>query len=130
MTILLTAVHVTVCLFLIFIVLVQGGRGAELGATFGGSSQTLFGGRGATTFLSKLTTAAAALFMVTSLLLTIIALKGGSTIIGQPRQGGAPMQRQTLPVPGPAAPGQPAQKPAPAPGVPLTNPPQKTPAGR
>ncbi len=81
MTILVTIVHVLICFLLIFIVLVQGGKGAEVGAVFGGSSQTLFGSRGATTFLGKLTTVFAALFMLTSLILTVTSLRGGGTVV-------------------------------------------------
>ena len=65
-----------VCIFLIGIVLLQGGRGAELGSTFGGgSSQTLFGARGAATILGKITTVMAIIFMFSSLLLTIFSFK-------------------------------------------------------
>ena len=53
----IVVIHLVVCLFLIFIILIQSSKGAEMGAAFGGSSQTLFGSRGAATFLSKLTTA-------------------------------------------------------------------------
>lgn len=78
---LLLVVHVLVSLFLIFIVLIQGGKGAEMGAAFGGgSSQTLFGGRGAATFLGKMTTVVAVVFMLTSLLLAIVSVKGGGII--------------------------------------------------
>lgn len=66
-------IHVTVCLILVGVVLLQSGKGAEMGAAFGGSSQTIFGSRGATTFLSKLTVAAAIIFMVTSLSLSILS---------------------------------------------------------
>ncbi|HBG92770.1 MAG: preprotein translocase subunit SecG [Nitrospirae bacterium GWF2_44_13] len=76
----LLAVHVMVALFLIFIVLIQSGKGAELGAAFGGSSQTLFGSRGAATFFSKLTTIAAVAFMLTSLSLAIVSTKSGSVV--------------------------------------------------
>lgn len=64
---LLILVHVVVCVILILIVLLQGGKGAEMGAAFGGASQTVFGSSGPTDFLGRLTTWAAALFMVTSL---------------------------------------------------------------
>ncbi len=68
MTIFLIIVHVLVCIALIMIVLLQTGKGADMGAAFGGgSSQTLFGSTGASTFLSKATTGAAIIFMVTSL---------------------------------------------------------------
>jgi preprotein translocase subunit SecG len=66
----ITILHVLVCLALIAIVLLQQGKGADIGATFGaGASQTVFGGRGAGSFLSKLTTGSAIVFMVTSLIL-------------------------------------------------------------
>lgn len=79
MTTVLMVIHLLVCLSLIGIVLIQGGKGAELGSAFGGgSSQTLFGGRGAATFLGKMTTVVAIVFMITSLLLAVIAVRGGS----------------------------------------------------
>lgn len=68
MTHVLIIIHVVVSIALIMIVLLQTGKGADMGAAFGGgSSQTLFGSTGASTFLSKLTTIAAVIFMVTSL---------------------------------------------------------------
>ena len=73
-------IHLIVCLFLIFIILIQSSKGAEMGAAFGGSSQTLFGSRGAATFMSKLTTSAAIAFMVTSLLLAVLSVKRGSVM--------------------------------------------------
>ena len=63
-------IHVLSCLFLIVVVLLQTGKGADMGAVFGGGSQTLFGSGGAGNFLTKLTTATAITFMVTSLILT------------------------------------------------------------
>jgi len=80
MVTLLLAVHILVALFLIFIVLIQSGKGADLGAAFGGSSQTIFGSRGAATLFSKLTTIAAVVFMITSLSLAIISVKSGSVV--------------------------------------------------
>ena len=65
--------HVLACMALILIVLLQTGKGAEMGAAFGGASQTLFGGSGGTTFLSKLTTGAAIAFMITCLGLTYLS---------------------------------------------------------
>ena len=68
MTSAIIIIHVLVCVALILIVLLQTGKGSDMGAAFGGgSSQTLFGSTGASTFLSKLTTAAAIVFMLTSL---------------------------------------------------------------
>ncbi len=125
MTILLVIIHLIVCLFLIFIVLIQSSKGAELGAAFGGSSQTLFGSRGGATFLSKLTTISAVVFMVTSLLLAMAASKGGSVVkktLPMEQKSGAPFQPgqqgpvQGVPQQGPVqAPVQnaPAQTPAP-----------------
>ena len=49
------ALHVVVCIALVFIVLLQKGKGADMGAAFGGASQTVFGGAGASSFLSKVT---------------------------------------------------------------------------
>ena len=80
MTIFLIIVHVIVSLFLIAVVLLQSGKGAEIGAAFGGSSQTIFGGRGAATFLSKMTTISAVVFMVTSFVLAIVTTKGSSVV--------------------------------------------------
>ena len=73
---LIVVLHVVACMALILIVLLQTGKGADMGAAFGGASQTLFGGGGGSTFLSKLTTAAAVIFMVTCLGLTY--LTGGA----------------------------------------------------
>ena len=70
MTTLLLILHVTVCLALIAIVLLQGGKGADVGAVFGaGSSQTVFGARGGQSFMGKLTAGVAIIFMLTSLFL-------------------------------------------------------------
>jgi len=63
-------VHIFSCLFLIVVVLLQTGKGADMGAVFGGGSQTLFGSGGAGNFLTRLTTATAIVFMLTSLVLT------------------------------------------------------------
>jgi preprotein translocase subunit SecG len=68
MTLAVVVLHVFVCIFLICVVLLQRGKGAEIGAVFGGgASTTVFGSRGAGSFLSRLTTLAAAIFMITSL---------------------------------------------------------------
>ncbi|MCA1905185.1 MAG: preprotein translocase subunit SecG [Desulfarculus sp.] len=67
MTTVVLIIHLLVCLGLILVVLLQAGKGASMGAAFGGSSQTVFGSAGATTFLAKLTTAVAVVFMLTSL---------------------------------------------------------------
>lgn len=70
-----TVIHVIVCFFLAIVVLLQQGKGSDAGAVFGGSSQTLFGSSGAGNLLTKLTSASAILFMITSLTLTYGAAK-------------------------------------------------------
>ncbi|HEX4771479.1 MAG TPA: preprotein translocase subunit SecG [Bryobacteraceae bacterium] len=76
----LTSLHVVVCFFLIIVVLLQSGKAADLAGAFGGmGSQTVFGPRGTATVLSKATTIAAALFMLTSLSLVIITSRTATT---------------------------------------------------
>jgi preprotein translocase subunit SecG len=70
-TIFLTTLHVIACIFLVIVVLLQKGKGSDVNAVFGGSSQTIFGSSGAGNFLTKLTSATAIVFMFTSLSLTI-----------------------------------------------------------
>ncbi len=70
---LLTVVHVAVCLFLIVIVLLQHGKGADAGATFGGSGQSLFGTEGPVPLLNKITTGVAIVFMMTSVSLAYLS---------------------------------------------------------
>jgi preprotein translocase subunit SecG len=78
MTILLTLLHIVVAFFLIAVVLLQTGKRADLAGAFGGGgSQTAFGARGAATVLSKMTTAAAVLFMLTSIALSIVSSRSG-----------------------------------------------------
>jgi preprotein translocase subunit SecG len=89
MVYLLTALHIIICIFLIIVVLLQSGKAADLAGAFGGmGSQTVFGPRGTATVLSKATTIAAALFMITSLSLVILgartASSGGSVIRTHP----------------------------------------------
>lgn len=102
MLLLLTFIHVIVCLFLIIVVLLQSGKAADLAGAFGGmGSQTAFGPRGAATVLTKATTIAAIVFMFTSLSLSIVATRSGggaaSTVLQNvskpkvdPTKGGAP----------------------------------------
>jgi preprotein translocase subunit SecG len=70
MSIVVTVLHVLACFVLIVVVLLQTGKGADIGAVFGGSSQTIFGSSGAGNLLTRLTTWTAVLFMLTSLFLT------------------------------------------------------------
>ena len=92
--VLITVLHILVCFALILIVLLQAGKGAEMGAAFGGASQTLFGSAGAMGFLTKLTTVAAILFMITSLLLTFSSTRRASTVL---KERPAPVEQQEVP---------------------------------
>ncbi len=75
-TTLIVIIHVVVCVTMILMILLQSGKGADIGAVFGGgSSQTVFGAAGAATFLSKLTIAAAITFMITSIILSYFSGK-------------------------------------------------------
>lgn len=77
-------IHVLVCLVLVLIVLLQSGKGADLAGAFGGGgSQTAFGARGTATFLSKLTTGAAVVFMLTSFTLSLLTSQNESRSIMQ-----------------------------------------------
>jgi preprotein translocase subunit SecG len=76
-------IHLIVCFLMIAAILLQAGKGAEIGAAFGGSSQTVFGSRGPGTFLSKVTVGAAVIFMLSSLSLALLSKKenASSTVI-------------------------------------------------
>lgn len=132
MTIFLIIVHIIVSLFLIAVVLLQSGKGAEIGAAFGGSSQTLFGSRGAATFLSKMTTISAVAFMVTSFSLAIVTTKGSSVVRKAPvtqEQKSVPPTAGTIPgVDTKSVPMPLQQKPTPQPALPQAQQkvPQKT----
>ena len=103
MLILITLIHVAVCLFLIIVVLLQSGKSGDIAAAFGGQgSQTAFGPRGAATALSRATTWSAIIFMVTSITLSVLASRRtGPTSVLQGVRGG-PVKSA------PANPGQPA----------------------
>lgn len=101
---LVTIVHVICCLFLIGVVLLQQGKGADMGAVFGGSSSTIFGSGGAGNFLTRLTTGAAVLFMLTSLTLTYAsARRMSSTVFDTSPAEPPPLEAPANP-PGAAAP--------------------------
>jgi preprotein translocase subunit SecG len=96
----LIILHVLVCIILILIVLLQAGKGADMGAAFGGSSQTVFGSSGAGTFLGKMTAGIAILFMLTSLFLTYTASHRSSSLMDRSK---LPVTGQTLPITKPDA---------------------------
>lgn len=125
MTIALTILHVIVSLFMICVVLLQSGKGAEMGASFGSSgSQSVFGAGGGTSFLSKMTTGAAIIFMLTSLTLAYVSGMPSSSSIMSGKGKSAPVQATpAAPATAPAgqAPAVPAQagKPATVPAAPV-----------
>src|SRR5438128_1030694 len=127
------AVHVAACVFLIVVVLLQTGKGADMGAVFGGGSQTLFGSGGAGNFLTKLTTGTAIAFMITSLILTYGASRSPTSHLIEklPASAAAPaVPAPAAPAPQAAAGGEaapPAEAPPPA-QAPVANAPAPAPA--
>jgi len=111
-------IHILACVFLIVVVLLQTGKGADMGAVFGGGSQTLFGSSGAGNFLTKLTTGTAIAFMLTSLILTWGANRSPSSNL-----------LDRLPAPAAQAPAVPEQPSAPATPPANTAPQGEAPAG-
>ncbi|CAB5110556.1 Protein translocase membrane subunit SecG [Olavius algarvensis associated proteobacterium Delta 3] len=115
MSIPIIVIHVVVSIALILIVLLQTGKGADMGASFGGgSSQTLFGSTGGAGFMGKLTTGAAIIFMVTSL---VLAYMSGRTPVDSIMTDSPPPLEQTTEQSAPAVPAAPpqtAETPAPA----------------
>ena len=84
----ITALHITACFALVAIVLLQHGKGADIGAAFGGgSSNTVFGARGASNFLTKVTTGCVIVFMLTSI--TLSYFTGPATVTDMIGQGEA-----------------------------------------
>ncbi|MGA2645526.1 MAG: preprotein translocase subunit SecG [Candidatus Sulfotelmatobacter sp.] len=109
MIILVTIIHVIVCLFLIIVVLLQSGKAGDISAAFGGQgSQAAFGPRGAATALSKATTISAVLFMLTSITLSVNAIKhaGPRSVL----QGERSAPAKTQPASPAPAPNNPTQK--------------------
>lgn len=102
MEMMVTIVHYGVCIFLIGVILLQAGKGADIGAAFGaGGSQTVFGARGPATFLNKLTIGAAMTFLVTSITLAQFAKQtsASSVVDSLPAQSAPAAPAGTEPVP-------------------------------
>jgi preprotein translocase subunit SecG len=138
LTTLVTIVHIFICVMLIVIVLLQQGKGADMGATFGGGGSTLFGASGADNFFTRITTIIAVCFMLTSVFLAVNMresnLADGSLFKNAPKaepaaklpisgtpieKAGAPeAQAPTNPAPQSAAPAEPPAAPAAAPAAP------------
>lgn len=94
MTTFLTVLHVFTCVLLVLVVLIQSGKGAEISASFGGSSQTVFGSSGGANFFTRFTAGAATIFMITSIALTIISSESRKSIFeGAP----APTGQRAMP---------------------------------
>jgi len=111
MYVLLIIIHLLTAFVMVGAILLQSGKGAEIGATFGGSSQTIFGGRGAATFLSKFTWGCVVIFMLTSLGLAILSKErslGSSLRLPAPPPVSMPAQPAAS-ASAPAVPGTPAQ---------------------
>lgn len=97
MTTLVIIIHIIVCFVLIFAVLLQSGKSADLAGAFGGvGSQTAFGARGSATLMSKITTACAIIFMFTSLGLWILSARGTKSVLSGES---APKAAETAPAP-------------------------------
>lgn len=90
-------IHVVVSLFLIGIVLLQHGKGADIGATFGGSSQSLFGTEGPVPLLNKVTTAAAVIFMVTSVTLAYYSADSSTSSVMSEITKEQPVEAESVP---------------------------------
>ena len=112
-------VHVILCLFLIAVVLLQAGKGADMGAVFGGGSQTFFGSSGAGNFLTKVTAATAAIFMATALILTYGTSRTGTSRLLERIPAAAP---EAPPAPTEGTPAPTEGTPAPAPEAPAGQP--------
>lgn len=117
MLVFFTVVHVVLCVFMIFVILLQPGKDAGMGAALGGGAATsAFGGRGAATFLTKLTAACAIGFFVTSLGLSFVGLRGSAADLIQDTATTAPTTAPTgaAPEAAPSTPKEAESAPAPA----------------
>ena len=123
MFVLVVIVHVICCLFLIGVVLLQQGKGADMGAVFGGSSSTIFGSGGAGNFLTRLTTGAAIVFMLTSLTLTYASARRLSSTVfdSGPLPEPPPLSAPANPEGQPPAAAPQAAAPAQQPAAPASN---------
>ena len=115
----LYSIHVIVCLFLILVVLLQQGKGADLSVFGGGSTQTAFGARGATTLLHKLTVTSFVVFVVTTLAISILEGRPGTTSVMKEVPTAEATPKTETPLAAPTTPTTPpAQAPATTPAAP------------
>lgn len=111
----LVPIYVIVCVFLILVVLLQQGKGADVSAAFGASSsQTTFGARGATTLLERITTWSFVVFSVLAVTISLLEARPRSSVLAKARAGASP--KAAVPAPAPSS--GPASAPAAAPAVP------------
>ncbi len=104
-----TVIHVIVCVFLILVILLQAGKGGGMGAGLGGTSQVVFGGRGSQSFLGKLTSVSAAVFMLTSVWLAYHSSRTAAVVEEAPVAPAPAAPAPAKPAQGGAAPATPAQ---------------------
>jgi preprotein translocase subunit SecG len=101
MDLVVTVAHIIACFTLIFVVLLQKGSGADMGAAFGGGgSESVFGARGSGSFLGKLTAGVATIYMLTSLTLAFFTTKQGDGVSVMEK---APIEQKVAPVEAPPA---------------------------
>jgi preprotein translocase subunit SecG len=113
MVIALTIIHVLMCFAIIAIVLLQAGKGADIGSAFGGAgSQAVFGSMGTPTVLGKITAVIALIFTLTSFSLAILGGERSSSVVREAPPTAAPAAEPTTPAPAapPAATTPPASK--------------------
>ncbi len=134
MQLMLSIIHIVVSLFMILVILLQAGKSGGIGGLSGGSA-TVFGGRGSQTFLEKLTTACAAIFMITALSLAYLSSHSESSILRRMREKAetekaatTPKTDEKKPAEGAAAPAA-GTTPAPAEGTAAPTPAPAAPAG-
>jgi preprotein translocase subunit SecG len=116
MSTLITIIHCITCAFLVLFVLIQSGKGAEISASFGGSSQTVFGSSGGANVFAKITGILAAIFFTTSIVLTVMGGQSRKSLFEaspfSPNNPTNPVQVPAPAAPQGAAPAAPAEKPA------------------
>ncbi|HSB63816.1 MAG TPA: preprotein translocase subunit SecG [Thermoanaerobaculia bacterium] len=113
----LVPIYVIVCVFLVLVVLLQQGRGADVSAAFGASSsQTTFGARGATTLLEKITTWSFVAFSILAVVISLIQARPRSSVLARAKS--AAPAKAAVPVPAPASAAVPASPGGTAPAFP------------
>ncbi len=116
-------VHIIVCIFLILVVLLQQGKGADLSVFGGGATQTVFGARGATTLLHKLTVSSFVIFIFTTLAIAVVQRREAGSSVMKGVAAAKTGATKTVPAtPAPAGQKPATSVPVPAPAAPTPNP--------